>query len=386
MNQVCAGLKAAHQGVMLWQDGVQSSEPIQIVHRDLKPENIFLVPTTLGELVKILDFGIAKISSTATEATNTGIFMGTFQYAAPEQLEARKNLDKRADIYSLGMILYEMLSGVDPFTGVGEPLSGMSWVRAHISQSPLPLRSQPSCKQLSPALEAVVMRCLEKEPSDRYNSVDELRIALQNAVGHMFDGPTIVSPSPHIPVEPAILPTQKRPQVETSDRQNLAPASVAPPSVGIKLSKDIQQKLETALANQIGPIATVVLKREVSQSTNYPDLLTRLVQHLPVAQRDEFLTFANTLMGSVHPTMKTAITQMQQAGSGQIAKGTAQVVDPEFAKRCEQELAELIGPMARLIVQRHLKSQLSVQQFVEAIAQQIPDSQQAAKFRQRLLT
>ena len=87
-RQVCAGLQLAHQGVKIRREGgFMTSDPIQIVHRDLKPDNIFLIPTALGKLVKILDFGIAKIRDEAAEFTNlTSAFLGTFRYAAPEQL------------------------------------------------------------------------------------------------------------------------------------------------------------------------------------------------------------------------------------------------------------------------------------------------------------
>lgn len=184
ISQVCEGLQLAHEGVTLWRNGATVSEHVKIVHRNLKPDNIFLVLTALGELVKILDFGIAKIRNNAAEHTNlTSMFIGTFHYAAPEQLVTEKNLDGRADIYSLGIILYEMLSGTDPF-GLGlniNNISGASWVLAHTSRQPQPLRSQPGCGQIEPELEAVVMRCLQKAPDDRFAKVDELKQALQAA-------------------------------------------------------------------------------------------------------------------------------------------------------------------------------------------------------------
>ena len=185
ISQVCAGLELAHKGVIMWRHGATASEHVKVVHRDLKPDNIFLVPTALGELVKILDFGIArKIHDDSAEQTNlTSAFLGTFRYAAPEQLGVAKNLDERADIYSLGIILYEMLSGADPF-GFGikaRSTTGVSWALAHTSKPPQPLRSQLLCEQLSPELEAVVMRCLQKAPLDRFASVDELKGALQSA-------------------------------------------------------------------------------------------------------------------------------------------------------------------------------------------------------------
>jgi len=208
ITQVCEGLRLAHEGVTLWRDGATASEHIKVVHRDLKPDNIFLVSTSLGELVKILDFGIAKIRNATAEHTNlTSMFIGTYHYASPEQLKVEKELDGRADIYSLGIILYEVLSGTDPF-GLGlniHNISGASWVSAHTSKQPIPLRSQPGCEQLSPELETVVMRCLQKEAFERFASVDELKRELLAAVvaGGGISGTT--NPRPMIPARQGVL-------------------------------------------------------------------------------------------------------------------------------------------------------------------------------------
>ncbi|NJR66324.1 MAG: serine/threonine protein kinase [Leptolyngbyaceae cyanobacterium CRU_2_3] len=182
MAQVCDGLRLAHEGVVLWSAATGTSERIKVVHRDLKPANIMLIPSALGELVKIIDFGIAKIRSLKNEATcETSMFLGTFHYAAPEQFNLSGNLDKRADIYSLGMILYEMLAGVDPFgfNCRNHRVTNDAWLTAHAHKAPIPLRSQPDCDSISPALEAIVMRCLEKRPDHRFSSVTELGEALQ---------------------------------------------------------------------------------------------------------------------------------------------------------------------------------------------------------------
>nr|WP_322719309.1 protein kinase [Nostoc sp. ChiQUE02]MDZ8232330.1 protein kinase [Nostoc sp. ChiQUE02] len=187
MAQVCKGLQLAHQGVTLQRDGGKTTEHIQVVHRDLKPDNIFLVPTDLGEWVKVLDFGVAKIRSESSENTNitniTSTFIGTFRYAPPEQIQSDKNLDARGDIYSLGIILYEMLSAADPF-GIsikGSHVSEASWVLAHAYEPPKPLREQPGCEHLPVQLEAVVMKCLHKNPANRFATVEELNQALQAA-------------------------------------------------------------------------------------------------------------------------------------------------------------------------------------------------------------
>ena len=106
VNQVCAGLKESHQK--------------GIIHRDLKPDNIFVVSGgAYGAIVKILDFGIAKSisanSSNHTKLTKHGSFIGTYRYASPEQCRGLADVDQRADIYSLGMILYEAICGSNPY-------------------------------------------------------------------------------------------------------------------------------------------------------------------------------------------------------------------------------------------------------------------------------
>lgn len=182
MAQVCAGLQLAHEGINFSQD---SDKRVKVIHRDLKPENIFLVPTVLGDFVKIIDFGIAKIRDLqADHSTITNFFLGTCHYASPEQFAGAKDLDERADIYSLGLIMYEMLTGFDPFgfNFRDNRVSGETWLLAHASKSPQPLRSQPHCEHLSPQLEAVVMKCLQKSPQERFASVQELCQALQAAV------------------------------------------------------------------------------------------------------------------------------------------------------------------------------------------------------------
>jgi serine/threonine-protein kinase len=182
MSQVCEGLKKAHQGVEIYGDGTNSQELIKVIHRDLKPDNIFLLPRESGEWVKILDFGIAKILKQSSEQTNlTQRFIGTFRYSSPEQIQNYKDIDGRSDIYSLGIILYEMLTALDPF-GLnidGNRVSESSWLHAHGYRPPIPLRSQIGCEHLSPQLEAIVIKCLQKKPKDRFASVEELNQALQ---------------------------------------------------------------------------------------------------------------------------------------------------------------------------------------------------------------
>jgi eukaryotic-like serine/threonine-protein kinase len=274
ISQVCDGLQIAHTGVMMTHEGAISGERVQFVHRDLKPENIFLVRTSLGELVKILDFGIAKVFSKDLQSTNTGLFMGTFQYAAPEQIEVRKDLDLRADIYSLGMILYEMLTGTDPFGCSLGGKGGSSWLRAHLSEPPRSLRSQPNCGHISINLESVVMQCLRKSPNGRFASVADLNRALQLAAQVKVDATTMLrSIKPELLKTMAIAPVTKTPA---------STIEVAIPS------SNPQLELEQILVNFVGPIASLLLKQANSKATNSAELIELISKHIPSNKQSEF--------------------------------------------------------------------------------------------------
>jgi serine/threonine-protein kinase len=139
-----------------------------VVHRDVKPGNILITPD--GD-VKVTDFGIARAMNTEESLTQTGAVMGTAAYFSPEQAEG-KGVDSRSDIYSLGVVLYEMSVGRPPFTG-DSPVAVAS---KHVRDMPvLPREANPS---VPPALEAVVMKAMAKNPDDRYGSAEELRADL----------------------------------------------------------------------------------------------------------------------------------------------------------------------------------------------------------------
>ncbi|MCR4782941.1 MAG: serine/threonine protein kinase [bacterium] len=134
-----------------------------VVHRDLKPGNVMVSKS--GQ-VKIMDFGLALINNQHTR-TRTGQFMGTLAYAAPEQIVNSKNTDERTDIYSLGVILFELLTGQRPFTG------NLTEVVGKVLTIPAPSVREFN-SGVSTALSDVVARCLEKDPDDRFQSVREI--------------------------------------------------------------------------------------------------------------------------------------------------------------------------------------------------------------------
>ncbi len=161
VRQIAAGLEAAHLA--------------GIVHRDLKPENVFLLRVAGRELVKILDFGVSKFrrEDMDPDLTRTGTAIGTPTYMSPEQTEGMRHVDERADVWSLGVILFRMLTGELPFFAE-------SYARLLIkvvSDEPAP-RLRSRMPDLPRDLDAIVARCLEKSPAGRFASMAELVAAL----------------------------------------------------------------------------------------------------------------------------------------------------------------------------------------------------------------
>lgn len=200
--QVCEGLKGAHHN--------------GVVHRDLKPDNVFLIPGVLGEWVKILDFGIAKViredRPDQTQLTGMGYFVGTYRYASPEQCLEGMPIDQRTDIYSLGAVMYEMISGTNPFGITDDSArSTYRWLESHVRVKPYPLRQHPDCRGVPPLLEQAVMRCLEKVAEDRFPSIDELEQCLKQIL-YDIAPPTspLIDRVRRMPSPPAAAPPQPR--------------------------------------------------------------------------------------------------------------------------------------------------------------------------------
>ena len=161
---------------------IAEAHALDIVHRDLKPSNLFLTEQPDGSMiVKVLDFGISKVQvpqgAGAQNLTVTGGILGSPLYMSPEQIRSAKLVDTRSDIWSLGVILHELVTGKPPFTG--EQVSGV--LASIIADSPTSVRA--TRPELSTGLERVVGRCLDKDPSKRYPSAAELAQELAPLAG-----------------------------------------------------------------------------------------------------------------------------------------------------------------------------------------------------------
>ncbi|MBD2017601.1 serine/threonine protein kinase [Microcoleus sp. FACHB-53] len=171
-RQICSGLQTAHRGIV--RDGTLSP----VIHRDIKPSNILVIQPeddSLEEKVKILDFGIAKLLQSDGDQTHS--FMGTLAYCSPEQMEG-KELDKRSDIYSLGVMMFEMLTGEMPILGETHSFGG--WYKAHHEFPPRSFESVNPDLKLPKHLKKLVLSCLAKDPNHRPQSVEEILRVLKS--------------------------------------------------------------------------------------------------------------------------------------------------------------------------------------------------------------
>lgn len=171
-HQICLGLECAHQGVSF------KGDIYPVIHRDIKPENIFITEDTkAGYIIKILDFGIAKFLTERSGMTLTDSFIGSLPYCSPEHMEGRKLLDVRSDIYSLGVLMFEMLTGQHPFETKTNSFG--NWYQAHRFQPP------PAFEEIIPEikipseLKKLVMNCLAKEVTARPQSVGQILESLE---------------------------------------------------------------------------------------------------------------------------------------------------------------------------------------------------------------
>ena len=185
-------------------DGLAEAHALGIVHRDIKPQNVLI--GTDG-VAKVTDFGIAR-SESLTSMTATGAVMGTPHYMSPEQSRGEE-VDARSDVYSLGCMLYQMVTDALPFKG-NTPLAV---IRQQIEAEPTPMRELRS--DLTPGLESVVERAMAKDPDSRFQSVSELSTALRAALSEAEAAPRsggrarVESPvaPPVTPAQPAVTPS-----------------------------------------------------------------------------------------------------------------------------------------------------------------------------------
>ncbi len=221
--QTCHGLAAAHAK--------------GIIHRDMKPENIFLVDG--GSKVKILDFGIAKVvrADSDTNLTKTGAVFGTPNYMAPEQALGRP-IDHRVDVYSMGIIIYQMATGRLPF----QAESFVAILTQHVTEPPPPPRAVAPTREIPAELEALILKAVAKEPAERYQDMGELVAALLELRRHLLGDQPLRSnlrlsrirpPAANVTAPPLQLIATPAPSGVTATAGELVPPTRPPRGRGV---------------------------------------------------------------------------------------------------------------------------------------------------------
>jgi serine/threonine protein kinase len=190
--------------------GLEAAHALGVVHRDLKPDNVFVTPSSGGPLLKLIDFGIAKLRASneyQRGLTRAGALMGTPEYMAPEQLYSAADVDHRADIFSLGVMLFEMLSARRPADGEDAPAIVGKVMAGEI------LRLDACEPELPPGLVAVVHRAIAAERDERFASAHELRLALAPFAGELSHAGRLAA-TPH----PAAVSQLQLPDIPLSTR------------------------------------------------------------------------------------------------------------------------------------------------------------------------
>ena len=266
-------------------DGIHHAHCLGIVHRDLKPANVMI---TDAGLVKVMDFGIARVLGEA-RMTRTGHLIGTLEYMSPEQIRGQ-DVDARSDIYALGILLYEMLTGQVPF----QADSDYDLMRAQIEQSP---RAPGSLIPHLPApVEQVVLRALEKDPARRFQTAATFREALEAAVGASARSGT---PSIPVPVPPTRFieapdlaiesSVEEVPKASVGDRTAEASAEAF---LNVPLADVVEEKPTAEAADE-----EVVVEASVEETLDVPTAEAP-VEEAPVEEAPEVLAKATAEEGA----------------------------------------------------------------------------------------
>lgn len=255
-----------------------------VVHRDIAPDNLMLTSDEEGgSRIKLIDLGVAKVLDRQVEMTSTGVFLGKVRYASPEQygtLSPGETIDGRSDLYSLGLVIYELLTGVRPF--IGE--TPVELLRAHVFQSPTPFSESDPEGRVPPEVRALVMKALEKNRDNRFSSAEEINREIL-ALKARFAQPDYVDPGKEIiSIVRATHITRVAPENVTPsaqdhlDRQFLAQTTPLPstPKPGVRTDT-----LMTPTAESVNVFETI---REKEKGRDL-DGLEALIHSLPSDSR-----------------------------------------------------------------------------------------------------
>ncbi len=334
--QIAQGLAAAHAR--------------NIVHRDIKPANIML---TEDNGVKILDFGIAKMQD--NNLTNTGMSVGTLAYMSPEQLRG-KQVSACTDIWALGVVLFEMLSGKQAFPAKALP----DILQAVLNQSEDELKDLKPI--LLPALYNILCTALKRDQQQRYKNMPEMIESLSDALTAFSKKPTKAVQSN--PIDFSSDKTVITPRHNTTafiPTQPLENISTKKPS-SYEWDEQILNKISNLLVNSLGPIAPVMVKRMAKKASDLNELADLLIKSLPDQQsKDDFSQKIDSQVAALtsQPLPRALKTDGSLAG---VELSTLQV------SQIESALIEFLGPITSALIKRHMQNAVSVNELLNQLS------------------
>ena len=342
-------------------DALDYSHEQGVVHRDIKPANIIIM--TNGRL-KIADFGIARIDSSTL--TQIGAVMGTPGYMAPEQYSG-DTVDWRADIFSAGVVLYQLLTGQKPFSGTAE---SVAYKICHESAPP-PSQADPGrgWERYDP-LTAIA---LAKDPNARYQTAAAFRAAIHDA----YAAPV----SPVVSEETVmteIVPTVIRPEPTHPSQSSIdakTPMKTVPPP---GWDSAVLKQVEAQFARFVGPVAKVMVKRVATGTNDIAALYALLADNLPSPGEKKAFLAGRT---QVQATLPPAPEPPPSAPRTELApRGATIPVTPETAENATRLLAAYLGPIARVVVKKAAAQAIDRRQFYEIVAASLPNEADRTRF------
>jgi serine/threonine-protein kinase len=299
-----------------------------VVHRDIKPANVML--TALGR-VKVTDFGISRIDTSVL--TGAGAILGTPSYMSPEQCRGEA-VDARSDLFSAGVVLYELVTGRKPFTGASQH---ELWRKLLDEPPPDPAQFRPDTP---PFLLEVISRSLAKQPANRFASAQEMAAALRGGTGS----------TPGLELDRTVLATQAS-QI----------------GGGLELDSSQMSTIERQLTRIVGPIATVMIRR-AARTADSVETLCRTLES-GIEQEDRRAQFRREVLGIADKTGRTSMTTAKR-----IALSEAEL------EQAQRVLTRYMGPVARVLVKRNAPGCLDTKQLWQRLAEQIEKPGDRAEF------
>jgi eukaryotic-like serine/threonine-protein kinase len=312
-----------------------------VVHRDVKPANIIML---LSGRLKLADFGIALIDT--FDLARAGVAPGAPAYMSPEQ-HSGQEADRRSDIFSCGVVLYELLTGSKPFEGPPDT------VGEKICREPYRPASELNPKGSSAALDAVIARALAKQPEERFPTARDFASALDAAFREGSEG------------------SHQRSAEEPASRTIRTEDGTVVLSASLKLAVEELRAIETLLTLHVGPMAKLLLKQSARIASDGPALLGMLAKYIPAeGNRKTFITAAMEKLAAGTPG----------AADSPAVRFSRNLIDPAAVEVATKRLARYLGPIAKVIAKKTPGRPSDLRAYYRQLAENIPDVAARVRF------